>query len=168
MRLIAWLFRLLFRLVLLPFKLLFATLGLTFKTGYKVGTAPVKVGWKATRAAGISGIVCFLLGLAIGLLFAPGPGRELRDKLMRRFGGGGPLTDVELAEKVGFELGHAPRTWHLPQPEVTVVEGRVELRGRIPHETARDELVRVATSVPGVNGINDLLEVEPAAETPTD
>jgi hypothetical protein len=164
MRLITGLFRLFFRLMLLPFKLLFATLGITFRTGYRVGTAPVRVGWRATRAAGIAGVMCFVLGLAAGLLFAPGSGRELRQKAKRLLAGGGPLSDDELAQKVGFELGHAPRTWHLPQPEVQVSAGRVRLTGTVPHETARDELLRVAESVQGVNGVEDDLAVEAATE----
>ncbi len=130
--------------------------------GYKVGAAPVKVGRRATRVAGVSGVVCFVLGLALGLLFAPVKGRDLRTKLQRALGRGAGLSDAELAEKVGFELGHAPRTWHLPQPEVAVVEGRVQLRGRVPHDTAREELVRVATAIPGVGGVDDLLDVEAA------
>ncbi len=171
MRLIAGLIRLPFRLVLLPIKLFFAVLGGsirafrgTFRVGYKVGAAPVKVGVRATRVAGFSGVICFVLGLAIGLLFAPVKGRDLRAKLQRALGRGVGLSDEELAEKVGFELGHAPRTWHLPQPDVAVVEGRVQLRGRVPHDTAREELVRVATAIQGVNGVDDLLEVE--ATTP--
>jgi hypothetical protein len=169
MRLIAGFFRLIFRLVLLPFKLVMAVLGVsahtiagTFRVGYRVGAAPVRVGRRVTRIAGLSGIVCFVLGLALGLLFAPVKGRELRAKLQRALGQGGGLTDAELVEKVGFELGHAPRTWHLPQPDVAVVDGRVQLRGRVPHDTAREELVRVAGAIPGVNGVDDLLEVEAA------
>jgi hypothetical protein len=168
MRLITGLFRLMFRLALLPIKLLLATMGITFRVGYRVGTAPVRVGARATRAAGISGILCFLLGVAVGLLFAPGPGRELRERAKRMLTGGGALTDEELAEKVAFELGHAPRTWHLPQPDVTVVTGRVQLRGGVPHQTARDELVRVAGSVPGVNGVDDHLELEEPSEAPAE
>ena len=170
MRAISGLFRLTFRLLLLPFKLLAAVIygsaraiGGTFRVGYKVGAAPVKVGRRATRVAGFSGVVCFVLGLALGLLFAPAKGRDLRAKLQRAIGRGAGLSDAELAEKVGFELGHAPRTWHLPQPDVAVVEGRVQLRGRVPHDTAREELVRVATAIPGVGAVDDLLEVEAAS-----
>jgi hypothetical protein len=169
MRPIAGLFRFLFRLVLLPFKLLLAVvvssarvLGGTFRVGYKVGTTPVKVGARATRLAGFSGIVCLILGLAIGLLFAPAKGRDLRAKLQRALGRGAALSDSELTDRVSFELGHAPRTWHLPQPDVSVIEGRVQLRGNVPHDTAREDLVRVATAIQGVSGVDDLLEIEAA------
>ena len=93
MRLIAGLFRLVFRLILLPFKLLIALLGTslhvlagTFRVGFKVGTAPVKVGARATRIAGFSGrgrhlggrgfwaVNCHL-SLVIGL-----PSRDTSDK----------------------------------------------------------------------------------------
>jgi hypothetical protein len=169
MHAIAGFFRFLVRLLLLPFKLVYAlcatfarTIGATFRVGYKLGAAPVKVGRRATRVAGFSGVVCFVLGLGLGLLFAPAKGRDMRAKLQRALGRRAGLSDAELAEKVGFELGHAPRTWHLPQPDVAVVEGRVQLRGRVPHDTAREELVRVATAIPGVRGVDDLLDVEAA------
>ena len=35
-------------------------------------------------------------------------------------------------------------------PTCAVVEGRVQLRGQVPHDTAREELVRVAAAIPGV------------------
>ena len=112
----------------------------------------MRVGARPTRLAGFSGVVCFVVGLALGLLFAPVTGRELRAKLQRALGRGAGLSDAELAEKVGFELGHAPRTWHLPQPDVAVVEGRVQLRGQVPHDTAREELAGWPPPIPGVGG----------------
>lgn len=163
MRLIKGLTYLLVRLAILPFKLAFAMLSGTFRAGMKVGGAPVKVGWRATRAAGISGVLCFLLGLAIGLFFAPAKGRDLREKLRRVVTGQSGLSDEELADRVAFELGHAPRTWHLPQPDVVVTDRRVQLRGTVPHETAREELVRVAAAIPGVAAVDDLLELDASA-----
>ncbi len=158
---------LLVRLVLLPIKLFIALLSSsvgvlkgTFRVGVKVGGAPARVGWRATRAAGVSGVLCFVLGLAIGLLLAPVQGRELRAKLRRLIDGRAGLSDEELADRVTFELGHAPRTWHLPQPEVAVTSGRVSLSGSVPHDTARDELVRVAAAIPGVAGVDDQLEID--------
>ncbi|WP_208029498.1 BON domain-containing protein [Rhabdothermincola sediminis] len=165
MRLIKGLVHVLIRLAVLPFKLALVMLGGTFKAGVKVGGAPVKVGWRVTRAAGISGVFCFVLGLVIGLLFAPSKGREMRAKLRRLLTGQSGLSDEELADRVAFELGHAPRTWHLPQPDVAVVDRRVQLRGTVPHETAREELLRVAANIPGVAGVDDLLELDTAASS---
>jgi hypothetical protein len=163
-KLIKWFVHLFWRLLLLPFKVFFATVGTSFRLGTRVAGAPVKVGVRATRAAGFSGIVCLVLGVAIGLLVAPETGRELRAKLLARLGGGSEvLSDDELAEKITFELGHAPRTWHLPQPQVYVTAGRAQLRGAVSDGEARDELVRVASAIPGVAGVEDLLEVEAAS-----
>jgi hypothetical protein len=147
------------RLVLLPFKLALALVGSSFRAGRRVGGLPVRAGFRATRLAGPRGVACFVLGVAVGLLFAPGPGRALRAKVRRRLQGGGPIDDAELAEQVAFELAHAPRTWHLAQPDVAVSAGRAQLRGTVPDEAARLELVRVASAMPGVAGVDDLLAV---------
>jgi hypothetical protein len=137
-------------------------LGFTLKAGYKAGSVPFKVTARTGRLVGFKGFVLFALGVAAGLLLAPATGRELRTKLRRILEGSQPLSDNDLAEKVGFELSHAPRTWHLPQPEVAVVSGRVELLGTVPHETGRDELERVAAAVPGVAAVDNKLLVDDA------
>jgi osmotically-inducible protein OsmY len=64
---------------------------------------------------------------------------------------------------VSFELAHAPRTWHLDQPDVAVAGGRVTLRGSVPGDDAREELARVAGAVPGVAGVDNLVTVAPVA-----
>lgn len=148
----------LFKLLFLPIKLAFKLLGFSTKVAYKTGKVPVKVSTRTVRLPGARGWLFFLIGLAVGLLFAPGPGRELRLKLQRKLGGAGG-TDTELAEKVTFELAHAPRTWHLDQPEVDVVEGRVVLRGAVPAPEARDELARVAAAIPGVAAVDNQIKV---------
>jgi osmotically-inducible protein OsmY len=43
---------------------------------------------------------------------------------------------------------------------VAVTAGRVSLSGPVPHDTARDELVRVAAAIPGVAGVDDQLEID--------
>lgn len=78
MRFIAGTVGLLVRLVLLPFKVVLALTGIGFKVGMRVSTAPMRIGWRATRAAGFSGVGCFVLGLLLGLLVAPFPGKDLR------------------------------------------------------------------------------------------
>jgi hypothetical protein len=150
------------RLVLLPFRLAWALVVTLARLLVTVVALPVRVLGVLMRVAGPKAVVAFVLGAVVALLVAPGPGRELRARLVRLVGAGGP-TDEELADKVVFELGHAPRTWHLPQPEVTVIDRRVVLRGSVPHGTARDELVRVAAGIPGVAGVDDQLVVEEVA-----
>lgn len=156
----------LIRLVLFPVRLLWVVTIGALKVGWWSAKAPVRVSTGTARLVGLKAVVFFAAGLAIGLLFAPGPGRELRDKLKRRMGDRA-LTDDELAEKVGFELSHAPRTWHLPQPEVAVLNGRVELRGQVTSGTGRDEFERVASAVPGVESVENLIEVGQAESDTT-
>lgn len=150
----------LFRILFFPIKLVLHLLGFTAKAGYKAGTVPFKVTAVTGRVVGFKGFVLLVVGVAIGLLLAPVPGRELRDRILLMVKGSQPLSDTDLAEKVGFELSHAPRTWHLPQPEVAAVAGRVELLGSVPHETGRDELARVAAAVPGVAAVDNRLQVD--------
>jgi osmotically-inducible protein OsmY len=145
-------------LALLPFRLVGALVAGSFRLGWWSAKVPVRVTARTTKVLGFKAVVLFAAGLAIGVLFAPVTGSELRARLQRRFGGL-QITDAELADKVGFELAHAPRTWHLPQPEVAVLQGRVELNGEVPHERGRDELERVAASVEGVTGVANHLVV---------
>ena len=157
----------LFRLVLLPFKLLLALVGVTFRTGVRAGRAPVRLSWRLARLGGPRGWFCFFFGLALGLLFAPGPGRDLRAKLQQLLDRD-LVSDPELATKVGFELAHAPRTWHLPQPDVTVHAGRVRLAGQVTTTEERDELGRVAAAIPGVQGVDNQLVVDTGAPDEVD
>jgi hypothetical protein len=121
-----------------------------------VGTAKVgmKTGYRAGRLVGYRRLFVLGTGVAIGLLVAPVTGRELRSAIRRRIEARG-VTDAELLERVRFELAHHPRTWHLPQPEVTVFERRVRLRGEIPDDAARNEMLRAAGALAGVGGVED-------------
>ena len=148
----------LIRLLLLPIKLALRLLGLTLKVGYVSGRVPVKVSARSARLLGVRGLLFLIIGVAIGLLLAPEPGRDLRVKLQKLLEGGG-TSDADLTEKVSFELAHAPRTWHLDQPDVSVAGGRVTLRGSVPGDDAREELARVAGAVPGVAGVDNLVTV---------
>jgi hypothetical protein len=151
------------RLLLLPFKLVLALVGAAFRGGVYAGKAPMRFSWRLARLAGPRGWFCFFLGLAIGLLFAPGPGRELRARLQALLAPDG-VSDEELAAKVGFELAHAPRTWHLSQPEVRVTAGRVRLSGTVVTDDERDELARVAAAIPGVQGVDNALDLDRATD----
>jgi hypothetical protein len=124
------------------------------------------VSWWATRRSGLKALVFLGLGVVIGLLVATVPGRELRRRLRERLGGPG-APDPEVGERVAFELAHAPRTWHLPQPAVAVEDGRVVLRGEVPHRAAREELERTAAAVPGVGTVANELVVAAGGIDPT-
>jgi len=151
----------LIRLLLLPLKLALRLVGVTLKVGYVTGRVPVRVSARSARLVGFRGSLFLLVGVAIGLLLAPESGRDLRLKLQRMLDQGG-ASDTDLAEKVTFELAHAPRTWHLDQPDVSVVAGRVILRGSVPGEDAREELARVASAIPGVETVDNQVTVASA------
>jgi hypothetical protein len=145
-------------LLTLPFKLL----GLGFKTG----AGSVKLTRGTVRLVGYRRLFVFGLGVAVGLLIAPGPGADLRAKLRAKLeelqgaGLGGAGEQVDLAAKVRDELSSSPRTWHLPQPAVAVAgEGTVVLSGDVPDATASADLERVAAAVRGVVTVENRLVV---------
>lgn len=141
------------RLFFLPARVGVGTTRLGVKTGYRVG-----------RLLGYRRIFVFTAGVGVGLLIAPTTGREARAKLQRlleeRRGGVG-----DLAERIRFELSHAPRTWHLPQPSVEVQGGTAILRGTVPDETSRIDLERTAAAVAGVVEVDNHLAIVGSAGT---
>jgi hypothetical protein len=144
----------LLRLLFLPAKVGVGSTKLGVKAGYRTG-----------RLVGYRRIFLFALGVGVGLLVAPMTGREARAKLQayldaRRGAGSG-----DLAERVRFELSHAPRTWHLPQPSVEVQDGTAILRGVVPHETGRIDLERTAAAVAGVVEVDNHLAISAHAGT---
>ena len=136
------------RLVFFPIKLGTKATGFAAKTGYRTG-----------RLLGYRRLFVFGLGVFVGLLIAPGPGEELRARLKSWLQGMQLPSDPDLSDRVRFELSHSPRTWHLPQPDVDVHDGRVVLSGDVPHETARSDLERAVTAGPGVTGVENLLPI---------
>jgi hypothetical protein len=152
-------------MVMLPVRVVLAAVAVGFRAGQLVTRVPLRFSARVGRLVGVRAILALIVGLVVGLLFAPGPGRELRDRLRalaatRRLGG-----DEGLAERIAFELQHAPRTWHLPQPDVSVSAGEVTLSGTVDQESARDELGRVAAAVPGVVRVENLITAGATAET---
>ena len=83
-------------------------------------------------------------------------------------GGKGPPLPAAGSGDVGatvrHELATSPRTWHLPQPGVTVQGDRVVLTGAVPHDEARLALIRTAGAVTGVRAVDDHLTID---EPPT-
>ena len=54
---------------------------LPVKVGTKATKVAAKTGYRTGRMLGYRRLFVFGLGVAVGLLFAPGPGQELREKL---------------------------------------------------------------------------------------
>ena len=138
----------LLRLIFLPAKVGIGTTKLGVKTGYRTG-----------RLLGYRRLFLFGLGVGVGLLVAPTTGQEARDRLRRFLESRGSGSHEDLAERVRQELSRSPRTWHLPQPTVEVVNGTAILRGQVPHETGREDLVRTAAAVAGVIAVDNHLAV---------
>ena len=129
------------------------------KVGTKATKVAAKTGYRTGRLLGYKRLFVFGAGIVVGLAIAPGPGRELRERVKRLINGVAATSDPALSDLVRFELSHSPRTWHLPQPEIDVQAGRVVLSGAVPHATARADLERTVTGVPGVTAVENLLTV---------
>jgi hypothetical protein len=147
------------RLVLLPFRIVLAAVSTAFAVGIAIGRLPVRTIGVLRRLLGVKALIALVAGAALGLAFAPGPGRELRAKIKARLDNRHLSDDTDLAGRVAFELEHAPRTWHLPQPSVSVVSGQVVLTGEVDLDSAREELGRVAAAVPGVSSLDNQMVV---------
>jgi hypothetical protein len=132
---------------------------LPVRVAFKTTTTATKLGYRTGRLLGYRRLAVFGAGVAVGLMVAPMTGPQLRAKMRELWNGARLPSDPELGEQVRFELSHSPRTWHLPQPEVDVQDGRVVLSGSVPHATASADLERAATDVPGVTGVENLLIV---------
>ena len=119
----------------------------------KVVFFPIKVTTRSLRWVGLRRLVLIGLGATLALMVTPVNGSELRRRLSRLVARRVP--DADLAARVRHELSHSPRTWHLPQPSISVLQGRVVLAGQAPHATGRADLERVVASVPGVVSVDN-------------
>ena len=150
----------LLRAIFLPARLTYGVGKLSAKTGYKAGRASVAGTYKAGHVLGYRRMLTLGVGVGIGLLIAPSSGQELRDSLRRRWEQrSGPESDDVIAERVRHELSHSPRTWHLPQPAVEVVDGTAILTGASPHASGKEDIERAAAAVSGVTAVDNRLVV---------
>ena len=88
---------------------------LPVKVGTKATTVAAKTGYRTGRMLGYKRLFVFGLGVVIGLLIAPGPGRELREKLKAMFEGG-DAPSASGADHVHYEAAATRPTTDLPQP----------------------------------------------------
>ena len=134
---------------------------------WSLATLPIKLALGLVRLVlrvigfiGISRIAAFGAGVGVGVAMAPKPGSQLRNgvaaKEEARAARGG-----DIGTAVRHELATSPRTWHLPQPGVTVQGDRVVLTGGVPHDDARLTLIRTAGAVTGVRAVDDHLTIDP-------
>jgi len=113
------------------------------------------------------------LGYAVGILTAPKQGREIREQLTSRAGGGSagggletvghvgqgwdgatPPSERPLTDRVRTRLGEDPRTSGLPRLNINVVEGTVVVRGAVPDDTDQMAIREVIASVEGVDDVD--------------
>ncbi|HEX9992103.1 MAG TPA: YtxH domain-containing protein, partial [Acidimicrobiales bacterium] len=111
--------------------------GLPLRAVVAVGRLGFTAGWRAGRLVGPRRIALVGAGVVVGLLVAPVPGRDLRERARRALADVRPPRPDALADRVRSAIGSDQRTWHLPQPEVEVTGRRVVLRGEVPHEAGR-------------------------------
>ncbi len=119
----------------------------------KIVFFPVRVTTRSLRWVGLRRLILIGIGASVALLLTPVTGAEMRRRLSRLVARRVP--DADLAARVRHELSHSPRTWHLPQPSISVLQGRVVLAGEAPHTTGRADLERVVSAVPGVVSVDN-------------
>ncbi len=132
---------------------------------FKVPAMAWRAGKGSARVVGYRRVLLLGTGIGIGLLVAPTSGEvlrgRLRDALARRRAGSEPSVE----ERVREHLRRAPRTWHLPQPEVVavpIIDGpgwEVILAGEIASDTARRDIEQAAASVTGVVRVDNRLRL---------
>lgn len=123
-----------------------------------------KGGFRLGRRVGLTRMSLFGAGVVAGLFAAREPGRELRQRTAQRVRRewderSGPKSDEELASRVRDELSQAPRTWHLPQPDVEIVERKAILSGTAPHAAGKADIEQVVAAVKGVADVDNRLVI---------
>jgi hypothetical protein len=150
------------RTLFIPLRLTVGVGRISARTGFAAGRLTARTGYRAGRRLGFGRMTVFAAGAGVALLLAPTSGAELRERIrraldQRRFAGG--LSDAEVADLVREALSQSPRTWHLPQPSIDVVEGTAILTGDAPHLSGKADIEDAVAAVPGVVGVDSRLVV---------
>jgi len=116
-----------------------------------------KLSYRSVRFVGLSRIAAFGAGVGAGIALAPTLANEPRETAVQQEARA--VKGGDLGATVRHELATSPRTWHLPQPGVTVQGDRVTLTGSVPHDDARLDLLRTAGAILGVRAVDDHLTV---------
>jgi hypothetical protein len=93
---------LLTRLVVWPVRAALLTAGLAARTTGRTATGSAKLGFRAGRLVGYRRLGVLLVGVVVGLLVAPVPGRELRARLTARLQGDQPASAPTTSAPTAF------------------------------------------------------------------
>lgn len=126
--------------------------------GAKTVAASTKAAYVAGRAVGSRNAVVFGAGVTVGVLVGSpraraGVARIGSTLWAIRERNKGP-SDAKITEQVRRRLAGAQSTWNLPQPEVTVVDGRVRLDGEAPDADGLRAIAETASEVDGVREVD--------------
>ena len=135
---------------------------------WRIVTLPVRLitkgGFRLGRRLGLSRLALLGAGVATGLMVAREPGSDLRQRVAQRVREvraqrAAPASEEELVARIRDALSQAPRTWHLPQPDIEVVGGTVILWGSAPHAAGRADIEQVVVAVAGIDHVDNRLVV---------
>ncbi len=132
---------------------------------FKTLSAPVRLSTRAVRGIGVRRLALLGAGAAVGALCTPVAGPELRRRITAEIAKRRNGAEPTVEERVRRRLADAPRTWHLPQPEVVAVrddggtDWRIILAGTAPDDAARTDLEITARAVTGVGAVDNRIRV---------
>ena len=130
---------------------------------FKLAFGLVRLVLRVVGLIGISRIAAFGAGVGVGVALAPTQASPEQNGAAAAKGEAMAARSGDIGAAVRHELATSPRTWHLPQPGVTVQGDWIVLAGAVPHDEARLALVRTAGAVTGVRAVDDHLTVEEAS-----
>lgn len=150
------------RTLFVPLRLTLGVSRISARTGFAAGKLTARTGYRAGRRIGVRRVLLLSAGAGVALLLAPTSGAELRERLRRAIEerrAAARLSDAEVAVRVRETLSQSPRTWHLPQPAIDVVDGTAIVTGDAPHPSGKADIEEAVAAVPGVLGVDSRLVV---------